>query len=260
MSSRTSPDFSEVRSLLAAPAKGKLLLFASCLLLVGCGWQPPGKPQYADRPLRPDQVLDFTTLFTNNCTGCHGSAGEFGAAPPLQDPLLLAILPPDEFRKIVIEGRAGTMMPPFDLKRGGRLTTEQIQILVDGIYKEWQDPNLKASALPSYAVSEAGSAEAGAEVYRQACAGCHGEAGSGGEKAGPLNDLAFLGVVSDQMIRRVVITGRHDLGMPDFRRESAGPDAKALTNQQIADVVAYLASWREPSAGRPQPQDANGNE
>lgn len=224
----------------------------SLVLIAGCGWQPPGKPQYADRPLRPDQVLEYTTLFTNNCTGCHGSDGTFGAAPPLQDAMLLAILSPEKFRDIVINGREGTMMPAFAREKGGRLTKEQIQIIVDGIYKEWQQADLKADQLPPYEVAEPGNVAAGALVFQQACAGCHGEEGKGGPKAGPLRDAAFLGLVSDQFLRRMVITGRADLGMPDFRRDEAGGAAKPLSNQEIADVVAYLASWRQPSAGTPQ--------
>lgn len=228
------------------------MLGSVLLVVVGCGWEPPGKPRIEDRPLRPDQVLDYSKLFAQNCTGCHGKEGLLGPAPPLQDSLFLAILSPEELRAIVVGGRPGTMMPPFAKEKGGHLTTEQIQVIVDGIYKEWGKGAPTGTELPKYVANEAGNAEAGAAVFANACASCHGAEGKGGEKAGALNDLAFLGITSDQMIRRVVITGRPDLGMPDFRRASAGPDAKPLTNQEISDVVAYLSSWRAPSTGKSQ--------
>ena len=62
---------------------------------------------------------------------------------------------------------------------------------------------------------------AGAGVFARACAGCHGDQGQGGERrrqAGAINDPAFLALISDQALRRIVITGRPDLGMPDLRR------------------------------------------
>ena len=31
----------------------------------------PGKPRPEDRPMRPDQVMDFKKLFETNCAGCH---------------------------------------------------------------------------------------------------------------------------------------------------------------------------------------------
>ena len=40
---------------------------------------------------------------------------------------------------------------------------------------------------------------------------------------GDLNDKAFLALVSDEVLRRYIITGRHDLGMPNFA-DSIGRD------------------------------------
>jgi cytochrome c oxidase cbb3-type subunit 3/ubiquinol-cytochrome c reductase cytochrome c subunit len=57
-----------------------------------------------------------------------------------------------------------------------------------------------------------------------------------------------LALVTDQYLRTTVIAGRVDLGMPDWRGYLAG---QALTAQQIADVVAWLAAQRRSVPGRP---------
>ena len=52
---------------------------------------------------------------------------------------------------------------------------------------------------------------------------------------------SFLKLVSDQMLRTSVIAGRPDLGMPDWRMR---PRERAMTPQEISDVVAWLAAQR----------------
>ena len=62
-----------------------LLLGALALAAVaGCD-SLPGKPKPEDRPIRPDQVTDFGKLFQANCSGCHGTNGTLGPAPPLNE-------------------------------------------------------------------------------------------------------------------------------------------------------------------------------
>jgi cytochrome c oxidase cbb3-type subunit III len=85
-------------------------------------------------------------------------------------------------------------------------------------------------------------------VYAQACALCHGDDGAGtgdGESPGRINDPALLSLFSDQVLRRIIITGRPDLGMPDFAgSDGRDSDFKPLTGEQIDDLVALLAHWR----------------
>jgi cytochrome c oxidase cbb3-type subunit 3/ubiquinol-cytochrome c reductase cytochrome c subunit len=47
-----------------------------------------------------------------------------------------------------------------------------------------------------------------------------------------------------------VIAGRSDLGMPDWRGAST---ERAMTEQEIADVVAWLTAQRVPFPGKPYP-------
>jgi hypothetical protein len=63
---------------------------------------------------------------------------------------------------------------------------------------------------------------------------------------GALNDPAFLALISDQALRRLIITGRPDLGMPPFNGKAGRPpDFRALRSSDIDDLVALLRSWRQ---------------
>ena len=47
-------------------------------------------------------------------------------------------------------------------------------------------------------------------------------------------------------MRRYIITGRPDLGMPNFAdNQDRGTDFKPLTAQQVTDLAAFLTQWRE---------------
>ncbi len=227
--------------------------------VISAGCDPP---KYADRPLRPGQVLDFARLYTQNCAGCHGADGRLGPAPPLNDAMFLAIVPDAELHRVIEAGRAGTPMSVFARANGGALTPQQIEALVSGIRAKWGAPSSQPVAnLPAYAATAKGDASAGAAVFARVCAACHGANGVGPSKAGPLNVPAFLALVSDQALRRIVITGRPDLGMPDFRHVADGsPHPAALTPAEIGDVVALLASWRQAPVAAKQMADANGVE
>jgi mono/diheme cytochrome c family protein len=220
------------------------------LLVSGCG-KPAfvtardGEFPLAEKTVRPEAIKDFTTLFERNCRGCHGADGVGGPAPPLNDPLFLAIVPEAELRRVITEGRKDTMMPPFARTRGGSLTDEQVEILVRNLHAptKWKKPEAP-KGVPDYLASNRGNAEDGAAVFEMNCASCHGDKGQG-SMAGPLKDPAFLALASDQLLRRIVITGRHDLGMPPYDQRDY-KNFKPLTNQDVADVVAFLATWRKP--------------
>ena len=77
--------------------------------------------------------------------------------------------------------------------------------------------------------------------------------GQGAEKAGAIHDPDLLSLASDQFLRRLVITGRPDLGMPDFAGASGRePDFQPLSSQEIADLVepARLLETSSPHCKR----------
>jgi len=225
----------------------RCLCFLTLLLAAGCDL--PGKPNPDDRPKPPSEVLDFGALYAQNCAGCHGRTGQLGAALPLNDPLFLAIVPDSVLHDVITAGRHGTPMPAFLTDRTGPLTAAQVEVLADGLKKQW--PASQTPDLPPYLAGDAkGDPQRGAQVYARACAGCHGDHGQGGSTVGAIREPAFLRLVSDQALRRLIITGRSDLGMPDYAGKTGrGEDFKPLTSAEIADVVALLAAWRQGSTG-----------
>lgn len=215
-------------------------LLATVGLLAACD-ALPGKPTAAERPLRPAEVVDFATLYGQNCAGCHGADGLLGGARPLNDPVYLAVAGRDRIVRLTAEGVPNTTMPGFAQSSGGTLTGAQIEILADGMIDNWGARGLRDNQLPPYAASSPGSAASGAQVYAARCAECHGADGTGGPKGGSVVDGAYLGLVSDQALRLAVICGRPDLGMPAWRGLVG---SQPMSDQDIADVVAWLVSKR----------------
>ncbi|HEV7734171.1 MAG TPA: c-type cytochrome [Candidatus Binatia bacterium] len=211
----------------------------------------PGKPDPADRPLRPTEVTDVDQLYRENCAGCHGDDGVLGPALPLDHPVYLAVIDPASFRRIVAEGVADTAMPPFVRSAGGMLTDAQVDILATGIRQRWGRADALGGATPPpWAGDGSGDAQRGVAVYATFCARCHGPAGAGGT-AGSIVDGSYLALVSAQNLRTLVITGRPDLGHPDWRSYVEG---QSMTAQQVSDVVAWLVSQRSALPGRPYAQ------
>jgi len=166
----------------------------------------------------------------------------------LNDPVYLALVPAERLRRVIAEGVPGTAQPAFATSAGGGLTEEQIDALVRDLVGRWGQPELARSIqAPPYAEA-LGDPDRGKTVYDAACAGCHGEDGRGGPKAGPVADPSYLALVSDQSLRTTVIAGRADLGMPDWRGYTAG---RPLGPAEISDVVAWMVAQRTPVPGRP---------
>jgi len=179
-----------------------------------------------------------------------------------------------------------TPMPAFARKRGGTLSAVQIQVLVyeikgiryrieregenynarvelvkddRGKTPAWgvtpRPANLNVSSMrEAYLNPKTGDSKRGARVFGNACAMCHGNAGKGRKVDGvevlTINNPAFLALVSDKVLRRIAITGRPDLGMPNYAEKGEGrmDDFTPLTAEQITDLGAYLASWRKGTA------------
>ncbi len=220
---------------------------AAALAVFGCE-SMPGRPVPSDRPVRPTQITSFDLLWGTHCAGCHGADGSLGAARPMKEPLYLAWVDDGSLRRTIRAGVPGTLMPAFGAAQGGGLTDEQIEILIRSMRSRWGQPGRFAgAALPAYAAPP-GDAERGAAVYAEFCAGCHGSDGTGGTVRGSIVDPAYLALVSDQALRTVVVAGRADLGMPDFRMAKPGTP---MTDQQIADVVAWLVGHRVEFPGQP---------
>jgi cytochrome c oxidase cbb3-type subunit 3 len=217
-------------------------------VLAGCS-SPPGQPQKGSEVLAPSEIADFATLYSQNCAGCHGAEGRGGAAIALADPVYLAIANETAMRKVIANGVSGTSMPAFAESSGGMLTDKQIDVITSDIRSRWGQPGiLNGATPPAYAAKSTGNAKQGEVAYGTYCASCHGAQGQGGPKGSNIMNDSFLALVSDQGLRTIVITGRPELGAPDWRGNVRG---KPMSDQEITDVVAWLASRRAQNPGQP---------
>jgi len=208
-----------------------------------------GQPPKDSEPVAPNEVVEFSTLYSENCAGCHGAEGKGGAAIALADPAYLAIADDVVVRKVIAKGVKGTSMPAFSESAGGMLTDKQVDVLTTGIRSRWgRQGILNGANPPSYASTTAGDAHRGEAAYRTYCESCHGPGGTGGAKGSAITNDSFLALVSDQGLRTIVITGRPELAAPDWRGNLRG---QPMSDQEVTDVVAWLASMRSQTPGQP---------
>jgi len=210
--------------------------FAVLLGITSCA--APGRRAAEERVIRPNEVADFGLLYSQNCSGCHGSDGQGALTVGIGRPVYLAIADDSTIRRVVEEGRPGTAMPAFAQKAGGMLTDAQVDILVRGI-RTWAKPGaFEKDKPPAYAASQPGDAERGHNTFKAFCSSCHGPDGQGPRA---IADSSYLALVSDQHLRTVMIAGMPNLGMPDWRGH-----AKPLSDGEITDIVAWLVEQRQP--------------
>ena len=178
-------------------------------------------------------------------------------------------------------GVPGTAMPPFGKSAGGMLTDQQIAILAEGMVSTWGNPSaLAGQSPPAYASSAPGDPAHGQHTFATYCAQCHGADGTGGISpsrppassvippamsdetpavhTGSLIDPSYLALVSDQALRSFIVAGQTEQGAHDWSayvsptsttlvdRQITHP---AVVDQQITDIVAWLASHRIATPG-----------
>ncbi len=131
-------------------------LCAAAVCLFGCS-DAPGRPRPGAMPVVPNEVLDFGTLYRQNCSGCHGADGKGGAAIALDNPVYLAIADDAILQRGTANGISGTSMPAFAQSAGGMLTEKQVNVIVNGIRECWSKPDaLRGAEPPPYAAPAAG--------------------------------------------------------------------------------------------------------
>lgn len=221
----------------------RALLLVSLLALGGCRLSGKPKPDSQWKPA--SDTTDFATLYRQNCIGCHGLGKVVSGSITMDNPAYLSVVPRGTLLDAISSGIPATAMPGFSAAAGGNLTGEQIEILANGIIAKKSAKSL--GPLPPYAAN-LGDPARGATVFAASCASCHGQAGIGSEKAGSVVSPAYLGLVSNQYLRTIVIAGRPDLGCPDFANRTPG---HPMTNEDIADVTAWLVSNRKNEFGKP---------
>lgn len=220
------------------PAAMRRISLLLCLVtLSGC--RLPGRPKASDIPQRPDAVTNFHTLYNTNCAACHGTNGRNGMSVSLSNPAYLAYAGEKNIAAITAAGIPGSLMPAFAKASGGLLTDEQVQILAHGMVTGWADTgSLHGGTPPAYLGQTKGDPTRGQALYRAGCLHCHADT------RGSLLDPTYLALITDGGLRTLIITGVPEQGMPNWQGYGGGP----LTDQTVADLVAFLSSHRSSSA------------
>jgi cytochrome c oxidase cbb3-type subunit 3 len=219
-----------------------LALFLAC---TGCH-RRIGEPDDRNELIRPDEVIAFDRLYSQNCSACHGENGSAGPAFDLSNPTYQLLIDDASLKRWITSGMPGTQMPAFGESAGGLLTEPQINALVSGVRARWAPKKEAEAGLPSYLTMTEGDVNRGEALFRVICVSCHQQ---GNQK---ITDASYLALVSDQSLRTVVIAGRPDLGHPDWKGVRPG---RPVTDQNVSDIVAYLHSLRSETPGQPYPAE-----
>lgn len=229
---------------------GGMLLLCS-LASLGCQ-RISGKPRAGSEDVRPDEIKNFTLLYSKNCAACHGADGQHGPAIALANPEYQAIVDEGTLRDVISNGEPGTLMPAFARSAGGMLTDEQVNVLVSGMRSRWYQAGiLQGADVPPYKTIAQGDAAHGQQVFATHCASCHSTGRQEqNTKSSSITDGSYLALISDQSLRAIIIAGRPDLGHPDWRNAQPG---HPMSGQDVTDVVAWMASQRQKTPGQPYP-------
>jgi len=182
--------------------------------------------EYANTPIpelaKNPEALDMgQRLFANNCAVCHGSAARGSVGfPNLTDDAWLHGGSPEDIVYTIVNGRVANM-PAKGLMPN--MTSQQVDQVVNyvlSLTNRAKDPE---------------AAKAGAAVFQQACAACHGPEGMGNQQVGApnLTDNDWLYGSTYEWIEEAVLYGRQNQ-MP--------AQSPRLTSDQIHIVAAYVYS------------------
>ncbi len=198
--------------------------------LVATWVREPVRLAQAAQELNQASLKRGRQLYVDNCTSCHGSRGEGGVGPALNNKTLLKSAADGILFATIKTGRPNTSMPAWGQDTGGQLTDENIHDIVAFI-RAWE-PNAPEVATTVFEPSAA----RGAALFASSCFTCHGENGQGGT-APALNNLERLTTLDDDWYRQTIANGRPAKGMPTW--------GTVLSPYQIEDLVALIGAWRK---------------
>ncbi len=179
----------------------------------------------ADETLATFAIAGGTSAFRVHCTQCHGSgaSGSTGYPNLNDDDWIWGGSLEDIYRTIAhgvrddaMDNTRFTEMPAFG--RDGFLSTSEIRDVTAHVL--WLSGN----------VAQHGDAAAGAGIYRDHCAQCHGDAGEGMREFGAprLSDPIWLYGSAEEGIRRQIFAASHGV-MPAWRERLGEGVVKQLT-------------------------------
>jgi len=226
-----------------------LVLTLIALVLVSYYWLAPemktspfklaflgekGRLEVAAEEFTRERVSRGQKIYQAQCVSCHGTEGEGGVGPALNNKTVLKNTLDEVFYSVVRSGVPSTQMPAWSVDFGGPLTDEDVRDVVAFI-RAWEPT--APEILP---VVIEPSAERGALLFASTCAVCHGENGSGTDTAPAINDPQRLAGLDNEWYRAVIKNGRPAKGMPTW--------GTVLNPAQVDDLVALIDSWRSGRA------------
>ena len=243
------------------------IMIAAGLLLYA--WYEPVRIDTVQAAQVQAEVDSAATLYAENCSVCHGLAGEgIGATPPLNTPAQQEA-DPNALEKIIARGLYNTAMPAWSKEDGGPLSDYQIGELVTLIQVgEWElveerVVNLGLAPLIPFTTEpdaellaelaglpEGELLQTGVVFYAEACVACHGADGLGSALAPALNDATVRSQTTDELQRSIL------LGIPGTLM--AGWQNQ-ISDEELAAVVNLIQNWDQvpvgaiPAPDRPVP-------
>jgi mono/diheme cytochrome c family protein len=221
-------------------------------------------------------------IFTRNCTFCHGNEGQGVDAPPLRNNQAIQPGSAEAIAGLIANGVPNTAMPAWLIDNGGPLSAGEINNVVAFLNKLQGVAQIPPSTAvppepteapppanaptpepaqpssggnPGPAASLAGDAARGKAEFGLACAGCHGPQGvlgipnpdSDDGSVPSLNPIDSTMISNDPKvfaanIDRFIEHGSTPAGPGPRIAMPAFGDDKLLTDQQIADLIAYVMS------------------
>jgi len=196
------------------------------------GLTSSGGVQQSSQPASPVATTPGATAYAEHCAICHGDnrEGDLPAFPPLLG--ITHQMNDQQITDIVRSGRG--RMPGFP-----KLGQDELSALLQYL----STTNAPAEA-PSGNSSVASSSlsDAGAALFRQNCAFCHGRDAQGGETGPDLTQSRLVRRdVGGNRISEVVRNGRPEKKMPAFH----------FSNQEIYSLVAFIHEQQAKAASRP---------
>lgn len=192
------------------------------------------EPSRIDNDARREQLILVTqgrSLYNENCAICHGGEGEGVDSPALNDSNLLSKTADLTIFSVISSGVPNTEMPAWSQLHGGPFTDQQISQMVAFI-RDWED-----DAPDRQELAMMGDPVKGLVIFSDTCVICHGEAGSGTERAPSLNDPNRLSRFNDEWFIETISEGRPSKRMPTW--------GTVLSPIQVRDLVALLRAWQK---------------
>jgi cbb3-type cytochrome c oxidase subunit III len=210
----------------------------------------PDKIEQKYRALHPTP-LTGEQVYRQYCTACHGNGAytrwdkKFSRfIPAIRGVSLISTATREYFQSNIEQGRPGTQMPAWGPHAGG-LLPEEIGTVIEYL----RTGAAAAPAMPALTLH--GDSSRGHFLFQRNCAGCHGMNGRSGI-APEIGNPVFQKAATDDFIVRTIRNGRAETAMPAFQR----PEASALSDQDIADVLAYLRTLGAPGSQKAMAQNA----